>query len=197
MADLGQTDFGQTDFGQRECFSGMADFGQTKTDFGQNRLWPNRLWPNRVVCALCAMFVCNVCVCVFVCVCLCVWRGLVSRFHGVGFHVWVLVWSCSVPRGPPFSRTAQNVALFSPLPPQISFFLLSLGGRGSSRGIVAAVQPQGPHPFGTPPLRGPHPSNPTPHPRQLNTHKKTKTINFKKPKQSTHQNQNLYIQLKP
>ena len=30
------------------------------------------------------------------------------------------------------------------LPPEISFFLLSLGGRGSSRGIVAAVQGHGP-----------------------------------------------------
>ena len=42
-----------------------------KTDFGQNRL------------------------CVFCVVCLCVACVLVSRFHGVGFHVWVLVWSCS------------------------------------------------------------------------------------------------------
>ena len=50
-----------------------------------NRLWPNQLWPNQLRrCVWCGV------VCVYV-VCVCVlWRA-VSRFHGVGFHVWVLV----------------------------------------------------------------------------------------------------------
>ena len=86
--------------------------------------------------------------------------------------------------------------------------------------------PSGPHPSGPPPFGAPlflgwasHPSNPhpsnshpsgphflswAPHPSNPHlsppTHvnsKHTKTINFKKPKQLTPKNQNLYIQLKP
>ena len=152
--DFGQpfwsTEFGQTDFGQRWCFSGMADFGQNR--LWPNRLWPNRLWPallgdrvwpNRFRLVLCVSAVWptlaktdfgqtdlgqaefDLWCCVVLC-CVCVFVGLVSRFHGVGFHVWVLVsrfWSCSVPpdrpsrdrpsqdrnrpsREPPFPRTA-------------------------------------------------------------------------------------------
>ena len=49
------------------------------------------------------------------------------------------------PRRTALPWTAQNFALFFSLPPEISFFLLSLGeGGGSSRGIVAAVQGHGP-----------------------------------------------------
>ena len=75
-------------------------------DFGQNRLWPKPTLANPTLAkptltcgVVCGVFVCGVFVC------LCVAWVLVSRFHGVGFHVWVLVWSCTVPPGPPFPRS--------------------------------------------------------------------------------------------
>ena len=62
-----------------------------KTDFGENRLWPKPtlakpIWPKpTLIVVLCCVALCSVVLC---CV---VWRGYFSRFHGVGFHVWVLV----------------------------------------------------------------------------------------------------------
>ena len=72
---LAKTEFGQTDFGQ-------TDFDLLCVVCG--------VWC--VVCCVCVCVVwCVVCVwCVCVCVCCVAWV-LVSRFHGVGFHVWVLV----------------------------------------------------------------------------------------------------------
>ena len=86
----------------------MADFGLT--DFGQNRLWPKPTLAKTdfgqnefdfvcgVLCVMCCVWCgvvwCGVvwCVCGVVCgeACGAAWV-LVSRFHGVGFHVWVLV----------------------------------------------------------------------------------------------------------
>ena len=59
---------------------------------------------------------------------------LVSRFHGVGFHVWVLVssflvWSCSVPPDRPSrdrpSPNRPSPDRPSPEPPKISLFFPS------------------------------------------------------------------------
>ena len=163
MADFGQSDFGQpflatefgqTDFGQRQCFSGMADFGQ-------NRLWPNRLRLVFVrVCVCLCVFVCVfVCVCVCVCVCLClsvflcvceclcvlVWRG--CWFHGFRVGVsrfWFGHVRCPRNRpsqdrpsrdrpslGRPSPGTAQNFALFFPSPAAkfVLFFPLWVSSR--------------------------------------------------------------------
>ena len=85
-----------------------------KTDFGQTDF------------DLCCVFVCGV-----------------SRFHG-GFHVWVLVWSCSVPPGLALPRTAlpedrpslpedrpspgtPKISLFFPSPQNSFFSSLSEG----------------------------------------------------------------------
>ena len=77
------------------------------------------------------VFVCvRVCSCVFVCVCLCVFVCVLVTFHGVGFHVWVLVsrfWfdvRCSRDRPSPgpskislffFPSPAAKFVLFFPL----------------------------------------------------------------------------------
>ena len=126
----------------------MADFGQNrlwpkptlaKTDFGQNRLWPKPTLTCCVGCVVCGVWcvVCGVfiCVCVFVClcvVCVFVWVCVLCGgcwFHGfrcgvsrVGVSFKVLVWSCSVPPGPPFPRTALPPDRPSPGPPKISLF---------------------------------------------------------------------------
>ena len=113
-----------------------------KTDFGQNRLWPKPTLAKCVWCCvvLCVWCVCGVCVLCGVGTCFTVSWNRVSRV-GVGFKV--LVWSCSVPPGPPFPGppfpwtagppfpwTTQNFAFFSTLPPQNSLFS-SLSGVSS------------------------------------------------------------------
>ena len=79
-----------------------------------------------VCCVLCV--VCVWCVC-------CVAWVLVSRFHGVGFHMWVLDWTAlpgalpgtTLP-GTALPGTAQNFAFFFfLLPSEIALFLLSRG----------------------------------------------------------------------
>ena len=133
---------------------------------GHGRLWPNRLWPAlladrlwpkptlakpTLTCVVC----CVLYVCVFVCLCVFVWCVawvLVSRFHGVGFHVWVLVWSCSV-------RTALPRPPF-PGPP--------FPGPPFPRPPPFGPPPFGPQPLWAPTLRpptlsgsmGPHPLHP-------------------------------------
>ena len=103
--------------------------------------------------------------CVFACVwCVCaVWRGW---FHGF------MVWGFRFP-GPPFLWTAQNFALFFPVP--LRSFLLS-GGLGIL--VVFALR--------APTLRPPPFSTTTQH---------TKNLNNKLPKQLTPKKTNL--QLKP
>ena len=146
MADFGQTDFGQPFWRPSLANPSLAsvsvlvvwptlaktDFGQT--DFGQTDFG---LWCC-VFCVVCGVFVC------------CVWV-LVSRFHGVGFHVWVLVWSCSVLPGPPFPRTARpGTALPLDHPKFRAFFhspaakfVLFFSFRGSSRGILVVFEAPG------------------------------------------------------
>ena len=78
------------------------------------------------------LFLLRFCPCFFfLCVCFVVFSCFI-----VIFLVFVLFLSAALP-GPPspspgpsssLPRTAQNFALFSPLPPQFSFFLPSLGG---------------------------------------------------------------------
>ena len=93
---LAKTDFGQTDVGQ-------SDFSAKPT-----MAKPTLAKPSLTCGVGCGVFVC-LCVCVFVCLCVCVLCGVGVRFTvswcgvsrvGVGFKV--LVWSCSVPPGPPF-----------------------------------------------------------------------------------------------
>ena len=144
MADFGQSDFGQTDFGQPFWRPSLAkptlasvsvlvvwptlaktNFGQT--DFGQTEF--------DLLCVLCCVVLCCVVLCCVVLCCVlcvvCVAWVLVSRFHGVGFHVWVLVSRFGLDRpspGPPFPWTAQNFALFFSLSRRkFRSFLLSLG----------------------------------------------------------------------
>ena len=128
---------------------GKTDFGQT--DFGQNRLVAkDRLWPKPTLakpslakssltccvwCVVCGVVCCG-CVC-GVSVCGVVWV-LVSRFHGVGFHVWcwfqgfgLVMFGAPGPpfTGPPFDGPSQDRPSQdrpSPGPPKnFGFFSLS------------------------------------------------------------------------
>ena len=108
-----------------------------KTDFGQNRLCVVR----------CVVVWCVVCVC-------CVAWVLVSRFHGVGFHVWVLVSRFGLDRpspGPPFPWTAllldrPKFRSFFSLPrrkirsflPSLGVFSLNFGGVFEGRALKCA-----------------------------------------------------------
>ena len=114
-----------------------TDFGQT--DFGHNRLWPQPTLVKTDFGQIEFDLLCVVLCCFVLCV-VCVAWVLVSWFH-----VWVLVSRFGVTAlpgtalpldrpspGPPFPGTAQNFALFFPLPPQNSFFS-SLSWRSSPK----------------------------------------------------------------
>ena len=169
MADFGQTDFGQTDFGQPFWRPSLAKPTLAsvsvlvvwptlaKTDFGQ--LWPNRLWLV-VLCVVCSVW------CVFVC--LCVAWVLVSRFHGVGFHVWVLVskfWfgRCSVPpRTALFTQQPENsnTCTFEGPGASNTTKIPREDPEGRKERILRRERGKRARNFGPPPF-GPHPSGPT------------------------------------
>ena len=121
-------------------------------DFGQNRLWPKPTLAKPTL-AKPTLTYCVVC-CVWCVVCFCVAWVLVSRFHGVGFHVWCWFVRVQCPRDcpsrrppfrgpedrlpedrpsrrPPFPWTALNFALFSLSPaflPSLEVFSWNFGG---------------------------------------------------------------------
>ena len=176
QTDFGQTDFGQTDFGQRWCFRGMADFGQNRLRPNRLSLvvlcvvccvlcvvcWCVGVlvclcvcvlvcWCVGVFVCLCACVLVCLCACVLVCLCVCVlvcvaWV-LVSQFHGVGYHVWVLIsfghvrWPrIALPEDRP-SRDRPKFRSFFPLPPHFSF-LPSLGVFSWNFGVFEGRDPQ-------------------------------------------------------
>ena len=132
---LANTDFGQNRL--RPTPTSASPYGRptlAKTVFGQNRL--NRRCPKPTL-AKTEFGQIEFVVCCVLCVCVCcVAWVLASRFHGVGFHVWVfkvLVWSCSVLLDRPSRTALHRTPLFPLSRPPFSLFLSLFG---SFRGIL-------------------------------------------------------------
>ena len=182
----------------------------------EQRSWPHLAKPHLAkphlarICVLSVLAKCVVCVC-FVCFLACVfkifgvclqdfwWVSLVSVFKIFGGYLqdfWAFpldplpLLRLSAPSpGPPLRRTAQNFALFLSLPPEISFYLLSLGvfslsfggvfeGRGAQMctfGLSGCrVKPR--RNFGPPPFRAPTQQHPHSTPTDEHPHHPTKKI---------------------